>query len=481
MQQVRWLVRLGTIGSGLAALLAAAAIEGVPAYAAPLTLYVGGSGCSNAGTGTASQPYCTISKAASVAVAGQTVRVAGGTYRERVSVAHSGTSGSPIVFRVASGATATVTGATNGFAVSGRQYVTIQGFTVTGTSSYGISVSGSSHIVISGNRVTRAGHPASGLIAAGIILSSTTASTVSGNHSDHNSDHGIFLASGTSGVTVSGNEASLNANGFQRNANGIDVIGPNNKIIRNVTHDNEDSGIQFYPGGNNNLATLNVTYNNGDHGIDDLNVTGGRIIGNTVYHNCTTGINVEGTSRNYLVENNIAVDNAVYPAYKGISCSRRAGNIGIWDSAPASTTANFNLVYLTKSGTMYAFGTTFSSLAAMRSATGQEQRGIQADPLFADADDGDLAPRQGSRAIDSANSGASGEQSRDINGDPRVDDPAVRNTGTGPRAYDDRGAYEFWDDDPADRDAGWRTGASGCHTPSWAWWTHPARLLRWGW
>ena len=34
------------------------------------------------------------------------------------------------------------------------------------------------------------------------------------------------------------------------------------------------------------------------------------IIGNTIYSNCTSGINVEGTSGNYVVENNIAVDNA---------------------------------------------------------------------------------------------------------------------------------------------------------------------------
>ena len=35
------------------------------------------------------------------------------------------------------------------------------------------------------------------------------------------------------------------------------------------------------------------------------NVTGGRIIGNTVYYNCTDGINVEGTSGNYNIENNV--------------------------------------------------------------------------------------------------------------------------------------------------------------------------------
>lgn len=197
---------------------------------------------------------------------------------------------------------------------------------------------------------------------------------VSNNNTSHNSDHRIYLTDSSTGITVSNNQSSFNANGWQRNANGIDVTSPGNTVIGNVTHDNEDSGIQFYPGGNNNLATLNVTYNNGDHGIDNLNVIGGRIIGNTVFHNCTSGINVEGTSSNYVVENNVAVDNAVYPAYMGISCARRTGNIGIYDSAPATTIVDRNLVWLTKTGTMYAFGSLYASLSAMQAATGQEGR-----------------------------------------------------------------------------------------------------------
>ena len=96
------------------------------------------------------------------------------------------------------------------------------------------------------------------------------------------------------------------------------MISPGNTIIKNVVHDNEDSGIQFYPGGNNNVAADNLSYHNmgittvqlancdhpttgntsdcftGDHGIDDLAVTGNQITGNTVYANTTAGINVEG-------------------------------------------------------------------------------------------------------------------------------------------------------------------------------------------
>lgn len=427
----------------IGAAVAAAVFAAAPAYAATTTLYVGGANCSDAGVGGQGQPYCTISKAALTATAGQTVLVANGTYAERVVLGNSGTAGNPIVFQPAAGATVTVTGEANAFYVSGKGYVTIRGFRVTATTSYGIFLNNSHDIVVADNSVTNSGQPVRGHIAAGIELAGVTSSTVTGNSSSHNSDHGIYLNAGSTNNVISYNEASWNAESYQRNANGINVIGPSNTIIGNRLHDNEDSGLQFYTGGNNNLATLNVSYNNGDHGIDDLNVTGGRLIGNTVYHNCTSGINVEGTSGNYTVENNIAVDNAVYPAYNGITCNRRAGNIGIWDSAPASTTVDNNLVHLSKAGVMYVFGSSYTSLAAMRTATGQESHGVQADPEFANSTSGNLQLTEGSPAIDAGNSGVSGEQAVDLLGTARNDDPLVANTGRGPRTYDDLGAYEF--------------------------------------
>ena len=424
--------------------LAAAAVLAAPtAEAATTTLYVGGKSCSASGGGTQAQPFCTISQAASVAVAGQTVEVASGTYPESVTVRSSGTATNPVVFTAAPGASVTLSGGSFGFYLVGASYVVINGFHVTSTKYYGIYLNDSSHITVSGNTVTFAGQPMKGKKAAGIMVSGTSNSTLTRNTSDHNSDHGFYVRSGSSGNVLSYNEASWNAEGYQRNANGIDVISPGNIVIGNVLHDNEDSGLQFYSGGDDNLATLNVSYNNGDHGIDNLNVTGGRLVGNTVFHNCTSGINVEGTSRYYVVENNIAVDNAVYPAYKGISCSRRAGNIGIWDSAPPTTTVDHNLVYLSAGKTMYVFGSSFTSLAAMQAATGQEQHGVQADPGFVDPAHGDLSLTQGSPAIDAADSAAPGAQGSDVLGHPRTDDPLVANRGSGPRAFDDIGAYEF--------------------------------------
>ncbi|HET7517423.1 MAG TPA: DUF1565 domain-containing protein, partial [Actinomycetes bacterium] len=124
------------------------------ASAAAATLYVGGSGCSNSGPGSESQPFCTISAASSAAVAGQTVQVSSGVYAEAVTVARSGTAAAPIVFTTAPGASATVTGGTFGFKTSSRSWVTIIGFDITQTSGNGIHVSSSSNIDIQGVTVT---------------------------------------------------------------------------------------------------------------------------------------------------------------------------------------------------------------------------------------------------------------------------------------------------------------------------------------
>ena len=418
------------------------------ASAAVTTLFVGGPGCSDSGQGTEQQPYCTIVKAAAVALAGQTVQVAAGTYQGRVVVTHSGTAGAPIVLQPAPGAAVTVTGGINGFVVSGKQYVTITGFTVTGTTSYGISLSSVSNLLIAGNTVSYSGHPVSGATATGIYVKATTNSTITGNAAHHNTDSGIRLTSDSSGNTVSYNESSYNAKQYTRSANGIYVTGSGNTILGNVVHHNEDSGLHFTAGGNNNVVTLNVSHDNGDHGIDVHDIAGSHVVGNTVYRNCTSGINVEGTSSNVVVQNNIAVDNAVFvvnptPMQFTNTCKRRTGNIGVYDSAVSTTTADSNLVWLSVPGKMYVFGTAFTSLSAMQTATGQETHGRQADPLFVDRAAGDLRLSAGSPAIDSADAGALGEQTQDIAGQPRVDDPTVVDTGIGPRSFDDRGAYEF--------------------------------------
>src|SRR5580704_12606811 len=75
------------------------------------TYYVSKSGSdSNGGTST-NAAFLTISKAASVVNAGDTCYILSGTYRENVTPANSGTSGSPITFAAYTGANPVVSGA----------------------------------------------------------------------------------------------------------------------------------------------------------------------------------------------------------------------------------------------------------------------------------------------------------------------------------------------------------------------------------
>lgn len=62
----------------------------------------------NNNSGTASNPYLTIQKAANVAVAGDVIVIHQGTYRETVETVNNGTSGNPITFKAAQGETVVV-------------------------------------------------------------------------------------------------------------------------------------------------------------------------------------------------------------------------------------------------------------------------------------------------------------------------------------------------------------------------------------
>jgi parallel beta-helix repeat protein len=404
------------------------------------TLYVdkGNASCSDTGPGTATQPFCTISAGATRVTPGQTVQVASGTYPERVVVSSSGSSTAPITFTSAPGATVTVTGQANGFYISNKSWITITGFTVTNTSDHGLYVSsGSSHITLSNNHVTTSGQPQSGKTKSGIYLSNVSDSVVRANTVDHNTSYGIYLT-GSTRDAVEDNVSFSNAMVWQRAASGIRIYNaPGNTITSNVTHDNEDSGIEFDGSADGNLVANNASYNNGDHGIDVLKSTGLRIVANSVYKNVTAGINVEGNSTGATITNNIAVDN-------GIASPRTHSNIRIERGSTSGTTMDYDLVYLTTPDTLLIWDSqNYTSLAAFRSATGQEAHGIQASPKWTSPAAGDLHLTAGSPAIDSANSAASGQPSSDIEDNPRVDDASTPNTGVGPRAYDDRGAYEY--------------------------------------
>jgi parallel beta-helix repeat protein len=74
-----------------------------------------GGACSDVASGTSlGAAWCTVQKAATTAVAGDTVYVRGGTYRETITIANSGTSGNPITFAKYGSETPIINGGTAG-------------------------------------------------------------------------------------------------------------------------------------------------------------------------------------------------------------------------------------------------------------------------------------------------------------------------------------------------------------------------------
>lgn len=125
--------------------------------------YVDPSG-SNSGPGTESQPWRTIQKAADTMVAGDTVYIKTGTYRERVVPQHSGSAGNYIVYAAYPGSTVTIDGANitvpdyrGLFDITDRDYIRISGLRIVnagpGPYSAGILVRQGRHIIIEDNYI----------------------------------------------------------------------------------------------------------------------------------------------------------------------------------------------------------------------------------------------------------------------------------------------------------------------------------------
>ena len=437
------------------------------AAAAGATYYVDNTNasCSDLGTGlTPAEAFCTIGQAAGIVVAGETVQVLAGTYAETVNGPNSGSAGLPITYSAAPGVTVTGGGA-GGFRMSGKSYIVVDGFTISGTVDYGIYTFGSNNITLSNNHVSYAGSPASGATRAGIYINSTTNSTISGNTSDHNSSHGILLTNGSNDNLVSDNIAFANAEGWQRNATGIRLDASNNNtILHNVTYGNEDTGLNIYTGSSGNFLIGNVTYGNGDHGIDFNASPNNMVIGNTVQGNVTAGINFEGSptgSGGATVANNLMVDNGLRLQVGGGTATGQPGNLRFDANSLVGNALDYNLLYLNSGTALIQWnGANYSTLAAFQGAVpGQETHGLEADPFFSApaavaqrpaaapfnvaVNVGDYYLTAGSPAIDSANADAPNEPALDIEGNVRVDDPSTADNGVGTRTYDDRGAYEF--------------------------------------
>ena len=323
---------------------------------------------------------------------------------------------------------------TAGVMLDGSTSSVVRGVQVTASGTYGINDSAGTSDQVTGSSVRDSQ-------SVGIRMLNTSQAVVSASTSADNGFHGVSIQGG-SGALVSHVTASGNLRPGTRVAAGIDVSSSSLDAVveRSTTFGNDDSGIEIYTGSSGGVVRRNVSYDNGDHGIDISKAPNADVVANTVVGSIASGINVEGASTGTVVSDNITVDNA-------LASPRSKGNIRVDQTSVPGTSIDRDLAFRSSGAApVYEWNAvTYTSLASLRSATGQETHGLYANPQFVSLSPRDLRLTPTSPAVDAADSSATGWVAADYSDAGPVDQPAVANTGTGPTTFADLGARELTD------------------------------------
>lgn len=248
MHSVRFRARHGQ-GSALAAkgvkLITAVAmafsflvspVQTSSAYAAGATYYVSKSGNDTSGTGTATNPWATLQKAANTVGSGDTVRVAAGTYDERVTIpaTKSGTATARTRF-VADGKVVVSRGI-----VVASNYTDLTGFEITGSTALGGDQTGQLHVTGDYNVLDKFYIHDTNSGSAIVVYSGASNNTVTNFTIDTVTGYGVFfhrgykaaLTSGATGNTARGGtiahhkgNAGIMLDGDRNTADGVTISG----------------------------------------------------------------------------------------------------------------------------------------------------------------------------------------------------------------------------------------------------------------
>ena len=305
----------------------------------------------------------------------------------------------------------------------------------------------SSGAYASGATITRSGTAAAPIVFTGatrmatIGEGSTASSELTLSGASNVEIENLEIFSGTSaGVTVNGGSDDTIASDEFTNV----VVGPNagaptavhvtgGASAVTVRDSTVYGGVVVDGGATGTVVTTNLVDGQAGTPIAVHGVKNTAITSNTVNF-CSPGISVTGSSVGTSIENNVVSVSG------GARCPTVSALYGVQvdASSAAGTTLDYNDVYAGAGGTPYTWnGAAYSTAAGLYSAAAQGKHDYNG------ADGADVS--ESSPIINSANSTAIGEQSVDMNGDPRVLDPLVTPTGTGPYDYYDRGATQFQD------------------------------------
>ena len=379
---------------------------------------------SDANPGSLALPWRTIRKAADAMVAGDTVYIRDGIYRERVIPKNSGTDADhPIVYASYPGETATIDGTgipvpddEGLFQVEGKKYLVISRLQIINAGFAGIYVHGSRRITVEKNRTLKT-------VSSGIGIWNSSDIVVDGNDVAKACSGGMqesLSIAHTSRFEVKNNHVHHVANSEKE---GICVkdASYNGKVYGNRVHHISAVGI-YVDAWNHHTFDIEI-FGNVVHDVTDSNgiqlssETGGlleriKVYNNIVYRNKYYGIaiadaglkNVRHPIRNVEIVNNTAWGNGI-PWGGGISCyDKDARNITIRNNICSRNSA-FQIAVaasVPKQTVRVDHNLVFPFMGYEDEIRGTDC--VEADPLLAGPAQGDFRLRPGSPAVDKASS-----------------------------------------------------------------------------
>ncbi len=404
------------------------AVSAWPQPAEAATYYVATTG-NDGDPGNAANPWATVQKAATTAVAGDTVYVMAGEYKERVSVANAGAPGAYITFSAYPGHVVTLNAAglsTNAyfqgvFTITNVSYVKVQGFRLINSVAFGAVVYDSHHIEISGNSVYNTRYSGIGVWISRHVI-------VDGNEVEYAATSGeqeCISVSQSSAVQVSRNHVHNNARGGSGGDVGIDIKNGSFDVLVKANHVHNLSTLCLYVDAYEEWTHDIVLDGNLVHDCAGIAVASERgglldrvtVQNNVVFHNYSFGFAVGdwGTPGYTRRMNDIKViNNTFYENGWDNGAPHWGGGIFLFGTPGES----MSLIGFVARNNIFSQNTTFQILDRSNGVgtviehnlihgvvDGEENsiRGanyIEGDPLFADVALADFRLRPGSPAVD---------------------------------------------------------------------------------
>lgn len=275
------------------------------------------------------------------------------------------------------------------------------------SSAVAISVVGASYVDVDGFSAVENGN------YSGIVVSKSSHVTLDRDQQQQN-----YVYSTGAGVSITGGSSDIT-------------------VSRDwVTAYSNEGGI-YVDGGSGDVITTSLLNNSNAPAVALVDAPSSDVTSNYILVTCKAGISLTSGSTSASVENNVGVVGGFSGSPTSYGCvmpTASQHDLLVDSSSVTGTTADYNdfATNSTSIPDVYSWaGAEYAGPAAFTTATGQ---GVH-----------DLNTTAAASAIDSANSDAPGELSTDYYGNPRVDDPAVANTGAGTYTYYDRGTSEIED------------------------------------